>query len=198
MMLVKVAAEHLTELAPFFTQLAARQLGQNCGVGLATDQGGQNLAAGYPQNVADHRGQLDPGVLQHLLQAVGHAGVLISQTLAQARQIAQFANRLGWNEAGPQQTVLQQLGQPHAILDIGLAPRHLLDMGRVYQQHLHRVLQGVVHRLPVHPGSFHRRDADPLRLQPLAQLHQTAAVGAEGAHFLVHLGLLRHSYAGAH
>ena len=50
----------------------------------------------------------------------------------------------------------QQIGQPNGIVDVSLAPRHVLHMRGVSQhQFAIPICQNVPDRLPVHAGSFH-------------------------------------------
>ena len=81
-------------------------------------------------------------------------GALLHQRLAVAGQLAQLADRRRGDEAGPQQAVAQQVGQPLAVLDVRLAPRHGLDVLRVDQQQLPPLaLQQVQHGAPVRPAN---------------------------------------------
>ena len=105
-------------------------------------------------------GELDVGVLQHLLDAVGHARPLPDERLAVAGQVAQLADRLGRHEAGPQQAVLEQLAIHWRVLDVGLAAGHVLDVLGVDQQQLEAALQQVEDRLPVDAGRLHRDVGD--------------------------------------
>lgn len=89
-------------------------------------------------------GQLDVGVLQHLLDAVGHRRLLAGQLGALAGQVAQLALAGRRDEAGGQQPVLEQLGDPGAVGHVGLAPRHLLDVLGVDEQDLDPALQDVI------------------------------------------------------
>jgi hypothetical protein len=51
-------------------------------------------------------------------------------------QVAQLADRLRRDEAGSQQTVLQQLGDPLAVGHVGLPSGDLLDVLGIDQHHL--------------------------------------------------------------
>jgi hypothetical protein len=61
----------------------------------------------------------------------------------------------------------QEIGDPLAVLDVGLAPRHLLDIARVHQQQLEAVLQQVEERLPKYSSRLHRHMRDGLGRQPV-------------------------------
>ena len=148
------------DLAP---AVAPRQLGQRRRVVLAGDQRLDHGPARDAQHVGGDAGQLDVGVLQHLLDAVGHRGPVADQLGPLPRQVAQLADRRRRDEAGREQAVLEQLGDPLGVLDVGLAAGDLLDVLGVDQHHLEAALQQVEDRLPVDAGRFHGDVADALR-----------------------------------
>ena len=57
-----------------------------------------------------------------------HRGTVADQARPLPGQVAQLADRRRRDEAGPQQAVLEQLGDPLGVLDVGLAARDLLDV----------------------------------------------------------------------
>ncbi len=68
-------------------------------------------------------------------------------------QVPQLPDRLRWHERAPDQPMRPELGQPRGVGNVGLAPRQVLHVPGIDQQHLERaVLQQVVERLPVVPG----------------------------------------------
>ena len=93
-------------------QFAPRQVGQHVRVGGALDQGIQHGPGGHPEDIGGDRCQLDPRILQQLVQAIGGPAPLLDQHLAMPRQIAKLPNRRRRHEAAPQQPVLQQLRDP--------------------------------------------------------------------------------------
>jgi hypothetical protein len=133
--------------------------------------------------------KLDVGVLQHLLEAVGDRGAVADQLGPLPGQVAQFADRPRRDEAGRQQAVLQKLGYPLGVLDVGLPPRHLLDVPGIDQQQLEAAFQEVIDRLPIDPGRFHRHMGHPLGGQPVGQVQQLGRRGAEASHVLIHPAL---------
>ena len=68
-----------------------------------------------PKHVGGDRVQLDPGVLQGLLDPLALGGVGLDQPLAVAGQVPQLPDRRRRHEAAPQQPVLEQLGQPGGV-----------------------------------------------------------------------------------
>ena len=95
-----------------------------------------------------HRPQLDVGVLQHLMNAIGHARALPLELSPVTRQVPQLALRPGRHEAATQQAALQQLRNPLTVFDIGLPPRNLLQFAGVDQQQLEPAVEDVPHRFP--------------------------------------------------
>ena len=94
------------------------------------------------------RGQLDPGVLEHLLQPLD-LGALLDLGLAIPGQVPQLTDLARRHEALAQQAVLKQLAQPRRVADIGLSPGD-------NQEHRLRELrpslpEGVTVTAPAHP-----------------------------------------------
>jgi hypothetical protein len=87
-----------------------RQPGEGIDVADTGDQRFEHLPGGHAQDVRDHRVQLDPGVLEQLLDPLGLSGALLDQLLAVPGQVAQFGLHRRGHEAGPQQLALTQLG----------------------------------------------------------------------------------------
>jgi hypothetical protein len=110
----------------------------------------QDRTSGGAGDVADHDRQLDPGVLEHLLQALGLTQSFAGDRCSGAGQVPQLSDRFVGNETRPQQPVRAELGQPRRIRDVGLAAGDVLGVVGVDEHHLERaVLQHVVERLPV-------------------------------------------------
>jgi hypothetical protein len=152
------------------TQPALRQLRQHRRVLLTGQQGGQDRPAGLAQDRRGDRGQLDPRVLQHLLQPLNGPGPLLGQPSAVSGQIPQQPNRTRRHETRAHQPVLDQLRDPQRIGDIGLAAGHIMQMLGVDDPHREVVLEDVVDRFPIHPGRFHPDQFHPLHGQPGSKL----------------------------
>ena len=99
------------------------------------------------------------------------AGAIVDQCLAIPREVPELADGHWWHEAAPQQPMLQQLGDPHAVMDVRLPPRDLLDMRRIDEQAGEVALERVEHRLPIHAGTLHRHMRHPMGRQPVPE-HQ--------------------------
>ena len=132
---------------------AMRQLGQPLRIALAGDQGFDHLAAGQTHDVGDRRVELDVGVFQRLLQALDMPAALPRQLLAGAPPVAHLLGLLIRHKAAADQATGQQIGQPGGVVDVGLAPGHVLDVHRICQhQGEIGVAQDMPDRLPVDPG----------------------------------------------
>jgi len=62
--------------------------------------------------------------------------------------------------------MLQEFGDPSAILHVRLAPGHLFDMGRINELDAKVPFEQIENGLPVHPGTLHSDDHTPLGLEP--------------------------------
>jgi hypothetical protein len=154
-------------------------------------QRGEHLPPADPEHVGGDRRQLDIRRLQHLVQPVDLLRPLLHQRLAVAGQLAQLADRRRRDEAGPEQAVAQQVGQPLAVLDVGLAAGHGLDVLGVDQHDGAPLpLQQVEDRLPEDAGALQRDVRDAERVEPVRQRQQVRRHRREGAHLLAHPAVL--------
>ena len=90
----------------------------------------------------------------------------------------------------------QQIGQPHGVVDIGLAPGHVLHVRGVGQHQLEVAFEHMPHRLPIHAGSLHRDMLDAEGLEPIGQGQQVRSGRREGAHFLQRRAVAGDTHAG--
>ena len=73
-----------------------------------------------------------------------------------------------------------ELAQPLAVLNITLAPTHVVQVMSVDQQHFEAaLLEYLVQRNPIDPGRFHRHSLHAALRQPVRQSLQVAGEGAE-------------------
>ena len=77
-----------------------------------------------------------------------------------------------------------QIADPVAILPVGLAAWHVLDVTSVAHHHLEIVLQHRIDRLPIDAGALHRYQRAAIVLQPIPQVLEIRQRRAEGAHLL--------------
>jgi len=95
---------------------------------------------------------------------------LLYQVLPMPQIAAQHADLGLGPERTRQQSVAVQLLQPLAIAHIRLAPRDILDLPRIDQQHLQAAaLQNLKRRNPVNPGRFHDHGFHPTTGEPVRQ-----------------------------
>jgi hypothetical protein len=103
------------------------------------------------------------------------------------------------HEAGSQKSMPQQVGDPLAILDVGFAAWHLLDMACVHQQQGERPFEHVPCWFPVHTRALERHMRDMLECEPIGELQQIRGHRIEGADLFVRLlARSRHNHASHH
>ena len=113
---------------------------------------------------------------------------------ASASEVAQFANRPGRYEAGPDHGVAQQMSQPPCVRWICLMPFAAFYILRVRQHHGQTILQDVEDRLPVSTRALQHRMRAPLGHQPLPQLLQFGIRCSVGAHLSLGILISRANY----
>ncbi len=99
-----------------------------------------------------------------------------------AHQVAQIANGFGRNEAGFEQAMAQQVGEPFTILNVRFVAGHRLHVLGVDQDDLKAAFQDVEDRSPIDAGAFHGHMGDLADWQPVGQRLQPSRGGGEGAH----------------
>lgn len=83
------------------------------------------------------------------------------------RQLTQLTLRAVGDEAGPQQSMPEQVGDPLRILDVRLASGHRFDVPSVDHHGLQlRALNQVDQRLPVDAAALHGHVGHRLGLEP--------------------------------
>jgi hypothetical protein len=130
-------------------------------------------------------GELDAGVLEHLLQALDRARALVDLRLAQPRQIAQPADLRRRHEARPHQSVLHELADPFGVLDVGLSPGDVVQVVRVEQPALKALLERLKYGLPVHAGGLHPDQRHAGLGEPLGERRKPGERGAKGSRLLI-------------
>jgi hypothetical protein len=97
-------------------------------VGLASHDGIEHGPSAFARHVRQHAAKLEVGVLEHLLDAQRVLRDFPHQLFAGAGEIAQLLYGLRRHEAGADQAVSQQVGNPHRIVDVGLAAGNVADV----------------------------------------------------------------------
>src|SRR3954468_12482605 len=130
------AAHGLDYLGMGGPDLGPDQAGQPLGIAFARRERLKQGPATLAHDVREHRAELDVGGLQGLIDALDVAGLLAGQLLASAGEVAQDLLGDRWDEAGPNETMGQQIGQPRGVIHVGFAPWHGLDVVGVGQHQL--------------------------------------------------------------
>ena len=174
--LVEPPVQRLGQLGDLVPQPTLGQIGQHDGVVVAGDQRVEHQPTGHPEDVGGNGRQLDPGVLQQLLQPLGLPGTLTGDRGPRPGQVPQLADRLGRHERGLHQAVRAELREPGRVRDIGLTARDRLHVPGIDQHHLDagQVIEQVVERFPVVPGRLHHHTRDLLGGQVLTQRQDLA------------------------
>jgi hypothetical protein len=179
MVAAEAALEGALELRKLGPELAPGQLGEDLGVAGAGDECVEHVATGLSQDVAGHRGELDAGVLEHLVEALGLAAALVDLGLAIAGEITKLADLFGRDERRPDQAVLDELADPFGVGHVGLSSRHVAQVPGVEDPALGGFFEHVEHRLPINARRLHPDQGDPLGDQPVAQGQQVGGHGPE-------------------
>jgi hypothetical protein len=81
----------LAQFRELLAQLAASQVGQQRRIRGASYQCHKHRATRYSQHVGRDAGELDAGILQHLVQPIGGSGALLGEALAITGEVAQLS-----------------------------------------------------------------------------------------------------------
>ena len=92
------------------------QFGQFKRIVFSGNEGFQHESGAFPQHIAHHRAQLDIGGFQDLVNAVNVPASFLYQVGVGTHQITQFPNRFRGNEAGFEQAMAQEVGDPTRYL----------------------------------------------------------------------------------
>ena len=102
-------------------------------IGLACGERGEHGTPRLAHDVGEHRGELEVGVLEGLLDALDMAGLLAHELLARPEQVAHRAGAGVGHEARADQAVGEQVGEPDRVGDVGLAAGDVLHVRGVGQ-----------------------------------------------------------------
>jgi hypothetical protein len=119
---------------------------------------------------------------------------LPDERLAGPGEIAQVLDAGRRDEAAADQPVGEQVGDPHGIVHVGLATRHVADVLGVLEHELEIGFQRVPDRLPAHPGRLHGDVGAAVAPEPVGQRQKLTRGRTEGANLV---GLRRRHAADA-
>src|SRR5215208_927346 len=152
--------ESISKRGQLGAQPTSGQLRQDLGIGGALDESIEHHPSGDPQHLAGHRGELYPGLLQDLLQALNLPGALLYLRLAVAGEIPELPDLLRRHEAGTYQPVLKELADPLGVFDVGLPAGDILEVVSIQKPALEVLFKQIVDRLPVNTGGLHAHHFD--------------------------------------
>jgi len=184
MMLFDPPFESELQFAELLAETLLRELRHLGGRCVPADERLQHRHARDAEDVAGNARELDVGRLEELLQPVALRASALDEFSAVAQEIAQLTDRLRRHEALRDQAVPQQVGNPLAVLHVGLATGHVLDVVRIADDDLEVVLEHSMDRLPVDARRLHADVRAAIFTQPVAQFHQLARLRAEASHLL--------------
>src|SRR6266571_8159499 len=141
---------------------------------LADDQSAQHEHARGPEDVARDAGQLDIGALEQLEETVLLRSPALNQLPAIAKEVSKLTDGLGWHEALRDQAVPEQIRDPLAVLDVGLAAGDVLDVVSIAYRDVEGILQDGIHRLPVDARALHRHVGTSFGEKPVLESQQLA------------------------
>jgi hypothetical protein len=128
--LTKVAGQGLDQGGDLGSHPARGHIRHDLRVVLAFDERGQHRPPGDTQDVGGYRTDLNPGILELLLQPLGLPGTFNRQSSPVAGQVTQVPDRFGRDERRLQQPALTQLGKPGRVRDIRLSTGQALGVRR--------------------------------------------------------------------
>ncbi len=124
---------------------------------------------------------LDVGVLQRLLQPVGHPRLVLQQRGARPRQIAQFLAADARAQNSPSRARSSRGASHWLSFTSVLRPGNCSTSWALTKRSFELAPQQIPDRLPVHARRFHRRDGHLLAHQPVAQFQEPRRGCAERA-----------------
>ena len=128
--------EGLLEGSPLGPHASAREGGKDARILLAPDQRPQDGQTRHAGHLGGDRGELDVRSFEDLLDPVDLRRPFPDERRAVAGQLAQLPLRARRDEAGPEQAVAEEVGDPLGVPDVGLASGRSLDVGRVDDEEL--------------------------------------------------------------
>ncbi len=184
---IEAAAKRLLQLRDLGPHAAAGKLGQLRGLCHSGQERLQDRPRRDRVGLRSDAGQLDAGVLQHLLQALDRPCALLDLRLAQTGQVAQPPDLQGRHEARAHQPVLDQLTDPGRVDHVRLAAGDVAQVAGVQEPALEVRLERVEDRAPVDACRLHADQRDAEALEPVGKRLQPAERGREAARLLLAL-----------
>jgi hypothetical protein len=108
----EASGERLGERGDLRTHPPFREVSEHGRVTLAGDERLEHRPAGDPADVGGHRGELDAGAFEELLEALDLPVPFTGDRRAGAGEVAQLADRLGRDEPPTDEPARAQIGEP--------------------------------------------------------------------------------------
>jgi hypothetical protein len=105
-------------------------------------------------------------------------------------ELPEVPHLAGRDKTPPEESMLQECGDPSAVLHIRLAPRDLFDVGRIAQQDGAVPFEQIKNGLPVHARRCHGDDCTPMGLEPCPHGQDVTCPGPKAADVLLALPLI--------
>jgi len=110
--LTEAPRQGLGEFGDLRAHASLGEIGQSGGVPVTCDQRLQHRPTRDAGDVARYRGELDPGVLEELFEALDLASALSRDRGARPCEVTKLSDRLGRDEGSPDESVSAELGKP--------------------------------------------------------------------------------------
>ena len=184
MMVGDTAMERVEQIRAAGLQPTVGEIDEAIGVGFAGDQGVEDRPAADADDIADDVRELQIRILERLLNPQHMPGDFVDELPARAREVAEFLNRRGRDEAAANQSVRQQVGNPRCIIHVAFATWYVANVHRVGQDQREMLFEHMPHRLPVHACRFHRHVRTRVRREPLSHIEETSSGRGNRAMFV--------------
>ena len=131
MMIAHLSSQRWDKCISLLWSTPQRKISQHGRIILSPQDSSQNVAAGLPHHIGKHRCQLEIRILQDLLEPVDQSGPFLGERCAQARQVAQFPLSTLGNEAGLEQSDLEEFRDPFGIFLVRFMAGNPFETGSV-------------------------------------------------------------------
>jgi hypothetical protein len=128
------------------------------------------LQTGPSQLSVPYRYTTDIRRFKEFLDTVSDRRAIAHQDLPVTRQFSQFTDVPGWNDAGLEQTVAQQITNPISITHVRLLSGYSLDVVGVHEQDGTVVFEQIEDRPPVDSSTLNGDVSATRRQEPVSQL----------------------------
>jgi hypothetical protein len=150
-------------------QAACGQVCSRRRVSLAREHRRQQCSPRHPHDIRRDGRALAVGIFQECLHAIHQGRPLPDTGAALSREVAPLALGHRRHNAGAQQPMLQELGQPGGIVHVRFTSRDRFDVLRMDGQDLKPRFEPVEDRFPLVAGTLHGDMRAAARQQPIGE-----------------------------